>query len=493
MKPQFESYRYVGERCFAHSQSIVECRLPGGEISSVLAVHAKAVPTECTCGDGEAQYSGKLFLTVVYEDADRKICRIERGAEFFHKAENPAIVPACLAKCALKAETVNYRREGSGIYVSVVVGADVTVYGNKQLEYLIGGEDLIVKKEPLTLVKKICVTGETEGEDEFVSDCVGDILLHGENALVHHVSIGAGQIEVDGEISLNICVLKSDESVCSYERILPFRMQIPCDEAFGHITAGARVSVKSSHLTAGTDEEKGVSKILFTYTLTADCFLYVKEEILAALDAFSTSVETCVKKEKDGGRYLMSQSKYTERISGTAVVSPEIDGEYSLQAAVLPRAEVTVKQGERGREAEGAVFADLLLVGADGGHKNVELSLPFVFPIDGEGEITEADCIVCGLNVRRKRNGETEVEAVLKMLVRNYASCAWEYISAVEAGEEIKPNDCAFSVFLPVEGEDLWQVAKRLSCDVETLQKSNPDLKFPVEKGKKIYVYRQIE
>ena len=95
IQPQFESYRYIGEVCRLRGQSIVECRLPGSEISSILAVHAKAIPAECACADGEAQYSGKMLLSIVYEDGDKKICRAERGAEFFHKIEGNAVIQRC--------------------------------------------------------------------------------------------------------------------------------------------------------------------------------------------------------------------------------------------------------------------------------------------------------------------------------------------------------------------------------------------------------------
>ena len=62
MKPQYETYRYVGEICRLKSQSIVECRLPGTEISGVLALQATAVPTECGCTDGEVHYGGKVAV-----------------------------------------------------------------------------------------------------------------------------------------------------------------------------------------------------------------------------------------------------------------------------------------------------------------------------------------------------------------------------------------------------------------------------------------------
>jgi hypothetical protein len=493
IKPQYDTYRYTGEITRLQSQSIVECRLPGSEIGSILAVQAKAVPTECTCADGEVRYGGKLFLCIVYEDLERRICRAERGAEFFHKADGALVTPACFAKTAFSVDNVSHRREGSGLYISVIVGADSCVYGGKQIEYLVGGEGLIVRKQPITLRKTLCVSGETEAEDEFDTDYVGDILLHGENAVVTACRASAGQLDLEGEIHLNVCVLKSDETLCSYERVVPFSMQIPCEEAFGDVNASARVFVKSATLTASVDEDKGRSKILFAYALSADCFLYGKEELETVEDAFSTCSEIQLSQRKDGGRYLTNQIKRVERVGGVAALSPAVDGEYALEAAVLPRAEMTVKRTERGQEAEGCVTAEVLLRSADGSRRTCTLSLPFVFPVDCEGEDTEADCLVCGLNVRRKKDGDTEAEATLKVCLRSYENASWSYMEEAIEGEKKEESKAAVSVYVPCAGEELWQVAKRLSRDPDELKRSNPALEFPVREGERIFVYRQIK
>lgn len=493
VKPQFETYRYVGEVCRLRSQSIVESRLPGSEISSILAVQAKAVPAECACADGEVQYGGKLYLSIVYEDGARKICRAERGVEFFHKKENAAVTPACFARAMLEAENITWRREGSGLYISAVIGADLTVYGTKQMDYLLGGENLIVKKEVEKVCKTVCVSGETEGEDEFDTDYVGDILLHSEKAVVNRVHAGAGQIDVEGEINVHLCVLKSDESLCSYERLIPFKASIPSEEAFGKVTASARVFVKSANISADTDEEKGNSRMVLSYTLLSECYLCVQDEITVAKDAFSTEAEITLKTQKDGGMYLTSHEKRTERVSGAALVSPEIEGEYILQAAVLPRAEISFRKGERGMEAEGAVLAEVLLCSADGNHRSATLSLPFVFPVDIDGEHIEADCMVCGLNVRRKKSGEAEAEATLRLSLRVYEAREWGYISQLEEGEACAKEESAFSVFMTSAGEELWEVSKRLRCAPEELTKSNPELEFPLKAGERIFVYRQIK
>ena len=493
IKPQFESYRYVGEICRLQAQSIVECRLPGSEISSILAVYAKAIPAECACSDGVVQYSGKVLLCIVYEDGERKICRAERGAEFFHKAEGGAVTPACFAKAAYTAENISWRREGSGLYISVIVGAELAVFGGKQIEYLSGGEGLVCQNEALSVFKTVCVSGEIEGEDEFDSDYVGDVLLHSASAVVGHVAANAGQVEIEGEIALSICVLKADESICTYERLIPFRMQVPAEEAFGSVTADARVCVKDVHLTASADEESGKSRMVFSYGLLADCFLHIKDELPSVSDAFSTALDIRLKKTNDGGRYLTRRIRCVERVSGIASLSPNLEGEYSLQASVLPRAEITCRKTDNGMEAEGVVTAKVIFKSVDGARRAAELSLPVLFPIDADGELAEAECLVCGLNLRRKKNGEIEAEATLKLSVNVYEQKEWSYISNVEEGEAYGESDCAFSVFLPEVGEGLWQVAKRLHCKPEELQKSNPDLTFPVKAGQRIYVYRQID
>ena len=41
VEPKIETYRFIGEVASLNGQSMVECRLPGSEISSILAVEAK--------------------------------------------------------------------------------------------------------------------------------------------------------------------------------------------------------------------------------------------------------------------------------------------------------------------------------------------------------------------------------------------------------------------------------------------------------------------
>ena len=143
-------------------------------------------------------------------------------------------------------------------------------------------------------------------------------------------------------------------------------------------------------------------------------------------------------------------------------------------------------------EAEGAIFADVMLCDADGVHRSAELSLPFLFPVKfEEGCIAEAEATVCGLSVRQRREGEAEAEATLKVTLKLYKETTAEYISETEEGEAYKENDSAISIFIPRAGDGLWEIAKQLKRPPEEVEKSNPELKFPVKEGERIFIYRQ--
>lgn len=489
IKPQYDTYRYTSELCKIQSQSIVECRLPSGEISSVVTVYARAVPEETSCLDGEVKYSGKLYLTVVYKDLDGKICRAERGAEFFHKAQDERITPACFAKTVFETDGVKTRREGSGFYISVVVSAKIALYGSAQMEYLVGGDGLVVKKSTAEVVKTVCVSGETEEEDAFETDGIADVLLHSECANIAQAYLSSGKVTVIGEILSSLCLLKG-EKVVAYERQIPFTVELPVDEWMEKSPVRAKTEIKSAQITVTTDEEKNKSKASVSLVLYTECLLYKKEEVGVCDDVFSPACNLLVKKEKVGGRYLTNAQRFSERVGGTASMSVAFDGEFTLQSVIRSKVEITCKRVATGFEAEGYIEAETAIECAEG-IKNAVVTLPFVFPMQADDGELELDAVVYGLSVRR--NGELiEADATLKVTANEYQSQDYEYVNGVEEGEKYPETTSAISIYIPTEGDGLWEIAKKLKRTPEDVQKSNPTLEFPVKKGERLFIYRQL-
>lgn len=220
-----QTYNYVGEIAALSTQSMVECRFPG-DIVTIIAMNATTVLLSSEVTDGEVDYRGRVLLTVVYEDAQKKVCRSERGMEFSHRADDERCTPVCTADITLKSERVTSRREGSGLYISVIVGANIRLFSPGSIDFVTGGE-LVVKEEEGLAIGKLLCHGEIEADDEFDTEYVGDILMHGETVNVTYAATDLGIMSVSGEINLSICALKGDDLV-SYERLVPFKGDIPC-------------------------------------------------------------------------------------------------------------------------------------------------------------------------------------------------------------------------------------------------------------------------
>lgn len=491
MKAHYQTYRCGGELCRAEGQSMVECRMAAQEIQKVIDVEARAVLLQATCENGEIKYGGKLYLTVLYVDQEGKLSRAERGAEFFHKAENGGITPACSAVGRLDVENTSVRRDGASVVIACVVGGRFAVFGERVADYLSGGEGLIVKKKNAVLCKAYTATAAFEETDEFETDYAQDILLHGESAIVTDVRTDVGLVEVTGEIALHFCALRRDGSLCTYERIAPFKAQVLCDSALPSLTATAKVYVQSAYMTADTDEEKGRSKIAVDFALSAVVTVYEKDELSVVDDAFSTEVFTTLQRANESTRYALNGEMITERIHGT----PVIDGGVELEgktpcAVVFPSATVSLIEHLGEVTAEGVIEGKVLYVGEQGEYALARLSLPFAMPI-AVGADSEVDCCVCGLSVRVRAGGETEAEATLKLRITPFEQAAFDCVNEVVEGEARMQPSAGISVYVTQRGDGLWETAKRLCVPPEQIESENPELNFPLQGEERLVIYRQ--
>lgn len=485
---QTENFRGYGKLQVLNAQTAVECRF-GQEVGTVLSVHADAVLTGAEAGNGEVRYFGKAHFSIVYEDDEKRVCRAEKGVEFTatHKDEN--CYPALTAKAILSVENVSLRREGASVYVTALLGADISLYGEQSFEYLTGGDELVLKREPSTLLTAHLCGGAAETEDEFETEFIGDILQHAETVNVTDLVCETGALNVEGEINLCVLALKGDGSLISFERLVPFRIEIPCDDASFGCSAEARVNVLSVSIHADSDEERGKCKLHAEFALSADGCVYEEITVDTATDAFSKTNETTVgyTEVECGGAGAID--RVTERISGKCALSSPVDFSDVFQAVTLQRAEANLVVDGNGARVEGVALATLLVLGTDGTHRGVEISLPFSVPVQAEN--CEVSVLVCGMSARQKQEGEIESEATLKITLRGKRVLRAKFVSAVEEGEPVPVNDCAVSVFIPRAGDGLWELAKSLKKSPEEVAESNPDIEFPVREDQRVIVYRK--
>lgn len=487
MTTQTETFRGYGKIGTLNAQTAVECRF-GQEVGTVLSVHAQSVLTGAEAGNGEVRYFGKAHFSIVYEDGDKHVCRAEKGVEFTATAKDERCYPALTARAALSVENVSLRREGASVYVTALLGADISLYGEQSFDYLVGG-DLILRREPSQLIVAHLCGGAAETTDEFETEFVGDVLQHTETVNVTDLVCETGQLRVEGEINLGVLALKGDGALVSFERLVPFNVEIPCDSAVFGCSAEARISVLNASIHADADEEKGRCKMYAEFTLSAEGCVYEEIAVDTATDAFSETNEVSLSFGKVSCGGAGGVSRITERISGKCALSAPVDFSDVFQAVTLQRAEANIVHAEGGNRVEGVAMATLLVLGTDGSHRGVEISLPFSIPVNTDD--CTVNVLVCGMSARQRQEGEIEAEGTLKITLCEKKEACAKFVVSAEEGAQLPVNDSAVSVYIPHAGDGLWELAKRLGKSPEGVLASNPDIEFPVREGQRVIVYRK--
>ncbi len=487
MQTQLETYRGYKKKKQISSQTAVECRF-GSEVETVLSVHCAAALTGAEAGSGEARYFGKAHFSIVYEDAEKKVCRAEKGVEFTATCKDEEIVPAFSARAVVAVENVAVRREGASVFVTALLGADISLYGDESFEYLSGG-DLVLKREPIVTVTAHLCGGAQEVEDEFETELLGDILQHAETACVTDIVCETGLVRIEGEVNLGVLALKGESALVSFERLVPFTVEIPCEAAAYGCRAEANVNVLSANLRAEAEEERGKCTLAAEFTLSAECCVYEDVAVDGATDAFSCENEVKLAFRECEFTGAGEVSRVTERVSGRAALSSPVDFSDVLQAVTLQRAEANISSDGGGKKVEGVAMATLLVLGADGAHRGVEMSLPFSIPVNAEN--CTADVLVCGMSARQKQEGEIDAEATLKITLRERRTVRSKLVCAAEEGEKLPANDSAVSVYIPRAGDGLWELSKSLKKPPEEVEAANPDIVFPVKEGQRVVIYRK--
>ncbi len=486
MKTETQEFRGYGKRKELNAQTAVECRF-GPEVETVLSVRCAATLTGAEAGNGEVRYYGKAHFSIVYEDAEKHVCRAEKGVEFSAVERDESVFPALTARASVTCENIAVRREGAGVYATALLGTDIRLYGEQNFEYLSGG-DLILRRAPVKVLTAHLVAGTAETEDEFETEFVGDILQHAETVSVGALVCETGTLVIEGEVNLCVLALKGTALV-SFERLVPFRIELPCDAAAYGTSAEADVTVTGASIRADADEEKGKCSLLAELTLSAEGCVYEEAEVDAVTDAFSVTNKTALTFATADSAGVGEILRVTERISGKCALSGPIDFSDELQAVTLPRAEADLVMTESGKRVEGVAMSELLVQGADGSHRGIALSLPFSVPV--EAADASAKVLVLGMSARQKQEGEIEAEATLRITLQERRKVSARLVASVEEGEPLLQSDSAISVYIPRAGDGLWELAKRLNKSPEDVSASNPDIEFPIREGRRVIVYRR--
>ncbi|MBQ9485600.1 MAG: hypothetical protein IJU83_02060, partial [Clostridia bacterium] len=333
-------------------------------------------------------------------------------------------------------------------------------------------------------------------EEEFeINYPVAEVLSHNAEVCITQIQCGVGTVIADGEIYLTEILLQSGEKsdIIRENRVISFRAEAECESAMPQLLANCRAYVKSLKTDIGVDEEKNISTLTVQVFISFDGDVYSISEESFATDAFNTENELSLTKSRvrtvAESAPICSFAKLTERAN--------IEDIGSARVLTLAGEKINVVSSEKkdgGINVVGTIGVNVLFMSEDGKVFSRRAETPFETSfscnIDADGKIKVAGTIKSAtVKLITLSEIECDAEAVFSVCYEKEYSA--EVVSAVETAGLKKVNDSAVSVYIPLDGEGLFALAKRLNVCPETLVATNPDLQFPLTGKERIVIFRQ--
>ena len=471
-EPVYEKIKVTCERKKLCEQLRLDCKseVPSEEVSSILSVTAWAVITENEVANGQVNFGGKVIFYIGYVDQEGRLRKCECGNEFKGSIKGERLSDEARAFVTAKIDKTDYELSGTKLSVGGFVTVCASVSECAEGKALSGGDNIIVNESEIPCVKSCGVkSGVFPVEEEFeLNYPVAEVLSHQADAVITATQCGVGAIIVDGEVLLSAITLQKNEKsdIIKESKRIPFRLEIECEDAMPNMQATARVKERSHKLDLSVDEEGGKSVLSASVNVCLEGEAFYDDAVTVALDAFSTEQELEISKRdlayiKTGEvRFCTATAQgraITEEMPvGTTVLA--LGGERVEIASRRCEAEKTIVVGTLNtvaylRDGEGKVFTRKLEIAFES-----ELTCPF--DCDSELEIVPR---ACGAKARIVSVSEIEVDAELLFTVYPEVKGSVKIIDEVKSIGEKAVNDCAISVYIPAEGEELWSLAKRLN------------------------------
>lgn len=491
IQPEYKQINYKEQKVITLDGVRVECKMakPSEQVGRILNLSAHAFTPEVECVDSGARYNGKVAFYLSFKDKDGGIGKSECGAEI--SGDIPLENRPEYVGVMVKVIKSGYDLSGEKVSVFAELEISAKVITERSESLLVGGEKVIVKREESQLQKSLGVQKSTYPiEEEFeLSYAVEEVLSHKAQGVITAVQSGIGSIIVDGKVLIwAIMLQKGDKRVIiKEEKEIPFRAEIEYEQATPDLISRAWINQKSFKVDVLVDDEGDNSTVRASAYFALEGEVFLPETVEVSVDAFSPCAQLSLGKKE---LLLPSEAgcEYLKICSKIAVDNPKDFGEITCVADQT--VEYAGLNGEQGQNLLCQVAFTIYCIDDEGGVFTKRVKGAFDYQLDGQSQLAGVE--VCNANA--KVEGQEVVitfDCYLCLIKNGYQSAS--VIESVEFVKEKEVVDCAISVYIPTENEELWSMAKRLSVCPESLLETNKDLTFPLTGKERILVYRRIE
>ena len=487
IQPVFDSVRTTKSKDI-NDQIKVECKTDILSETILRVLDVKAFCGGVNLSDQKTEASGTVIFNVIFVT--------EEGVKKYECAQNFSKAVAFTGNVIMRAKTEKSAADVSGtlLSLSAIISLCGKVCEPQDISFLSGGDDIVVDESTLSVqkslgVKKASFPAETE---KTVSYEIAEVLYQQAAAYVTEVQCGVGSIICDGEVYFSALLLQNNENgdIIKEDLTYPFRYELEFDEAMPSNTAKAEAHVKSVYSDVSVDAEKGKSTAAVRVIIDIDGEVFSEETKTVVKDAFSLTEK--VEAEKVCAIIPSFAGYKTTKINVCGKAAAGVSGG-EIIAAVKENAEVVSVKTDKTLTVKGVYSAKIFYKDGEGKVSSFTAETPFEYKEEKAFAYDLAEISVCAASPFAKRisDSETEIGGEVIVGVAYIKNQKAEFLGDIKGIGEKPVNDSAISVYIPLEGEGLFSLAKRLNSSPESLLNTNRDLTFPLTGKERIIIYRQ--
>lgn len=500
VEPVFEKISFSKRTPKIQEQIKVECKtlVNAQEVSSVISISPFAVVEKGETSNGKVKYSGRALFYICYTDNEGEIKKCECGYEIKGELNNESILED--SKISLSARVEKVEKDLSSSYLEIKAILQITAEMEQTVvkSALASGDKIFTEEKQITCASGLGLRyGAYPMEEEFeLNFPVQEVLYHKAESTITAVQSGMGSIIVDGQVLLSLVLLQKNDKrdIIKETRILPYRMEIECEDAMPNMQAVAFVSERSISTDVAVDEQNGTSVVRANITLQFEGQAYVNSTQTVANDAFCTENEMDLVKEDCLQHNLLETRSYNFSLT-TRAQTEEIPLGATIVGTCAESVYITqIKCDCAGLEIAGEYSAIVYFKDSENRLFSRQLYAPFEKKLEGEFNCNvEFEIKSKAFSGRAKILSATEIEldGEVYLTVYPFETNSFCFVKDVKILGEKKENPCAISVYLGMAGEESFSLAKRLNVCPDTLIETNKDLQFPLSGKERIVVYRQ--
>lgn len=455
------------------------------DIVKILKCRAQPMLISKNVSGGTVNLDGNVTITVIYSDADNRICAHEHQFPFNKSFETGCDCDGANLGCRTKCEYINCRAvTGRKIDIHGAAGLYVRLVKRKCSDIIADFDDPVVELRrgsvpattPMGTVEKY-LTVEEEIEIGQGQPAVRALIRHEAEACIRESKLLNEKNIVRGELCVSLLYCPQEGGPQRVKAQLPFSQLLEMPGVTDQCTCDTRAEIACIDIkprTAATGETRSfiLSAKLLVCT-TACCDL----DIDVVLDAYSRKFEADLKRNEIGFQ------KISRNIDETCQCKANLDFSEGALAEItdiwceVQSVNTRVDAGELCMG--GTVLANIIAYDEKGIPFYYEKPVDFKcrFPLEEQGNIScEPQIEVRSCSYTLTGSGSMELRLDLGVRAAVYVTHDVSLLSDLTVDERnpVKQKERgAMTIYFAAAGESVWDIARRYRAGIEDIKQIN--------------------